>query len=94
MYVRRPVVTATFTSICTRRSATSIATCKVADYNLTIPIPNDLAKTVVGMIREKNEVAEVAMRPGPEGRQTQRPQKGKGGLAVSVARQLVRFFSK
>jgi len=26
---------------------------KVAHYNLTIPIPNDLAKTVVGMIREK-----------------------------------------
>jgi len=28
-------------------------TWKVAHYNLTIPIPNDLAKTVVGMIREK-----------------------------------------
>lgn len=26
---------------------------KIAHYNLTIPIPNDLAKTVVGMIREK-----------------------------------------
>lgn len=26
---------------------------KVAHYNLTIPIPNELAKTVVGMIREK-----------------------------------------
>lgn len=25
---------------------------KIAQYNLTIPIPNDLAKTVVGMIRE------------------------------------------
>jgi ketosteroid isomerase-like protein len=25
---------------------------KIAHYNLTIPIPNDLAKTVVGMIRE------------------------------------------
>ena len=28
-------------------------TWKIAHYNLTIPIPNDLAKTVVGMIREK-----------------------------------------
>lgn len=28
-------------------------TWRVAQYNLTIPIPNDLAKTVVGMIREK-----------------------------------------
>ena len=26
---------------------------KIAHYNLTIPIPNDLAKTVVAMIREK-----------------------------------------
>jgi ketosteroid isomerase-like protein len=26
---------------------------KIAHYNLTIPIPNDLAKAVVGMIREK-----------------------------------------
>ena len=26
---------------------------KIAHYNLTIPIPTDLAKTVVGMIREK-----------------------------------------
>ncbi len=25
----------------------------ISHYNLTIPIPNDLAKTVVGMIREK-----------------------------------------
>ena len=28
-------------------------TWKIAHYNLTIPIPNDLAKTIVGMIREK-----------------------------------------
>lgn len=26
---------------------------KIAHYNLTIPIPNDLAKTVVGMIRKR-----------------------------------------
>jgi ketosteroid isomerase-like protein len=26
---------------------------KIAHYNLTIPIPNDLAKAVVGMIKEK-----------------------------------------
>jgi hypothetical protein len=26
---------------------------KVAHYNLTIPIPNDLAKKVVAMIKEK-----------------------------------------
>jgi ketosteroid isomerase-like protein len=26
---------------------------EIAHYNLTIPIPNDLAKSVVGMIREK-----------------------------------------
>ena len=26
---------------------------KIAQYNLTIPIPNELAKTVVGMIRER-----------------------------------------
>ena len=29
-------------------------TWKIAHYNLTIPIPNDLAKTVVGMIRERS----------------------------------------
>ena len=28
---------------------------KIAQYNLTIPIPNDLAKTVVGMIRKGAE---------------------------------------
>lgn len=28
-------------------------TWKIAHYNLTIPIPNDLSKAVVGMIRDK-----------------------------------------
>jgi ketosteroid isomerase-like protein len=28
---------------------------KIAQYNLTIPIPNDLAKTIVGMIRRESK---------------------------------------